>query len=347
MEKKKIIRVLRIIMPVVAVISAIMFAPWILLKAWILPLPDTIQEQAEEAIGHGFDGIIVYVEQSGKQPEYYTAGWKNREHKIPADPHSYFKIASIGKLYVAVAVAKLVYEKRVSLDETLGHFFPELIGRIEYADKITLRMMIQHRSGIPNFTDHEGFWANPPKNSQKALEYALDLPAEFEPDEDYAYSNTNYLLISQIIDKVTGYSHQQYIREKILNPLGLTHTFGSFKEINIDDLMSGYYVGIDEDIKTADYGSMVATAEDVGIFMRELNTGTLLNDEERKIYSSVYEFEHTGLVPGYQSIAKYNKDIDAVIVQFVNTTDFSGFTWTTSEIVCNRIVEILRKRQNL
>jgi D-alanyl-D-alanine carboxypeptidase len=74
------------------------FVPWILVKAWILPLPDTIQEQVDEAIGHGFDGMIVYVDQAGKPPEFYTGGWKDREKKIPADPKSLFKIASISKV---------------------------------------------------------------------------------------------------------------------------------------------------------------------------------------------------------------------------------------------------------
>tara|TARA_R110002050_G_scaffold294238_4_gene451768 strand:+ start:4797 stop:5072 length:276 start_codon:yes stop_codon:yes gene_type:complete len=90
----------------------------------------------------------------------------------------------------------------------------------------------------------------------------------------------------------------------------------------MDRLMSGYYVGVDEDIKTSDYGSMVATAEDVGKFLRALNEGTLFNEKEQGIYSSIYEYNHTGLIPGYQSIAKYHKDIDAVVIQFTNTTDF-------------------------
>jgi len=111
----------------------------------------------------------------------------------------------------------------------------------------------------------------------------------------------------------------------------------------MDDLMSGYYVGVEEDIKTTDYASMVATAEDVGIFLRALNDGSLLNEEEQEIYTSLYEYNHTGLIPGYQSIAKYHRDIDTVVIQFVNTTDFDGYTWSLSEIVYDRIVSILRK----
>lgn len=348
MKKKKIKQILRIAF-IIASISSLYFVPWILVKAWILPLPDTVQEQVNEAIGHGFDGMIVYVDQAGKPPEIYTAGWHDRANKIPARPNALFKIASISKLYDAVAIAKLVNSGRLSLDKTLADYFPELVGRIENADKITLRMMVQHRSGIPNLTDTPNFWIDPPTNSKEALERVLDLPADFDPDKKYRYSNTNYLLISELIEKVTGGSKFQYIKEEILLPLGLTNTFGSINQVNIDDVMSGYYVGIDEDIKAGEYGtkltSMIATAEDVGIFLRALNDGSLFKEGEQEIYSSIYVYEHTGLMPGYQSIAKYHKDIDTVVIQFNNTTNFDGYDWNLATIVYNRIVKILRRQQ--
>ena len=344
MTKKQTKRILRIVLPIATIISMV-FVPWILVRAWLAPLPDTVQEQVNEAIGHGFDGIIVYVDESGKPPAFYTAGWHDRKNKIPADPKALFKIASISKLYDAVAITKLVNDKRLSLDKTLADYFPELVGRIENAEKITLRMMVQHRSGIPNLTDTPNFWTNPPENNKEALERVLDLPANFKPGEDYEYSNTNYLLISEIIKKVLGYSNFQFIKEEILIPLKLNNTFGSLSEVNIDNLMSGYYVGIEDDIKTADYGSMIATAEDVGIFLRALNDGSLFDEGEQEIYSSIYEYDHTGLIPGYQSIAKYHQDIDTVVIQFVNTTDFDGYTWNLSEIVYNRIVKILRSKK--
>lgn len=346
MKKKQIKRVLRTVF-IVASIASLYFVPWVLVKAWILPLPDTVQEQVDEAIAHGLDGIIVYADQGGKEPALYAAGWKNREKKILADPHSLFKIGSISKLYVAVAVAKLVNEGPLSLDKTLDEYLPELAGRIENADKITLRMLVQHRSGIPNFTDTPNYWLDPPKANRENLELVLDKPADFAPDKKYSYSNTNYLLIGEILDKTLGYSHHQYIKRGILIPLELNNTYSLLSEVDIDDVMSGYDVGYKDDLKKNDFinpaGSMVATAEDVGIFLRALNDGSLLNDNEQAIYSSIYEYEHTGLLPGYSSIARYHKDIDAVIVQFVNTS--GGYSWNLSGIVYNRIVKIVRREK--
>jgi len=340
MTKEKIKGILRIAF-IIASISSLWFVPWILVWAWILPLPDTIQEQLEEGISHGFDGMIVYVDQAGKPPEFYAAGWHDRKNKIPAYPQALFKIASITKLYVAVATTKLVKDERLSLDKTLADYFPELVGRIENAGRITLRMMLQHRSGIPNFVDHPDFWAKPPKNKQETLDYALDLPAVFEPGEGYGYSNTNYMLISDLIDKVVGYDHRQFIKEEILIPLGLKNTFGSLSEVDIDEVMSGYYVGYEKDVKTEDIGLMLATAEDVGIFLRALNDGSVFDEGEQEIYSSIYVYEHTGLLVGYQSIAKYHKDIDTIVIQFNNTSNFDGYDWNLAEIIYGRIVQLV------
>ena len=344
MTKKNAKRILRVVLAV-GTITSLFFVPWILIKAWILPLPDTVKEQLNEGLGYGFDGMIVYVDQADREPAFYAAGWHDRKNKIPADPHALFKIASISKLYDAVATAKLVSDEQLSLDKTLADYLPELVGRIEYASKISLRMMVEHRSGIPNITNTPDFWTNPPKSSKEALERIYNLPASFKPGSDYEYSNTNYLLISKIIEKELGYSSSQYIKEEILTPLGLTNTYASIHQVNMDKLMSGYYVGVEDDIKTADYGSMVATAEDVGIFLRALNDGSLFDGEEQAIYSSIYKYSHTGLIPGYQSIAQYHKDIDTVVIQFVNTTNFDGYTWSLSEIVYNRIIKIVRSKK--
>jgi len=107
MKKEQLKQIFRIVF-ILASISSLWFVPWPLVKAWILPLPDTVQEQLEEALEHGFDGMIVYVDQGGKPAEFYASGWHDKKNKIPAYPQALFKIASITKLYVAVTTTKLV-----------------------------------------------------------------------------------------------------------------------------------------------------------------------------------------------------------------------------------------------
>ena len=357
LNKRRTVQTLRIVMPLVVIIIVIVIAPLDLVPAWIAPLPDTVQAQVDDVVEQGLDGIIVYIDQAGEEPVVYAAGWKNKLTEEPADPHALFKIGSISKLYIATAVTKLVNSGSLSLDKTLADYLPELVGRIEYADQITLRMLVQHRSGIPNYTDDAEYdWFTSQTDINEELELALDKPADFEPDADYSYSNTNYLLIGRILDNVLGYSHHQYIDEEIVTPLGLTNTYSLLSQAEYDDVASGYWYEYDDDLRELDHiapgGSMIATAQDVGIFLRALNDGSLLNDDEQAIYSSIYEYEHDGWVPGYHSMARYHEDIDTVVVQFVNTT--GGETWgmaniiggkatAVSTIIYNRIVRILHR----
>ncbi|MEM6724000.1 MAG: serine hydrolase domain-containing protein [Bacteroidota bacterium] len=344
MTKKKTKRILQLVF-ILASISSLFFVPWLLVKAWILPLPDTIQGQLDQAINHGFEGMVVYIDQAGQAPQQLAAGWHNRDLEIPAKPEALFKIASISKLYDAVAVTKLVKDGRLSLDKTLADYLPELLGRIEYADEITLRLMIQHKSGIPNFTDTPDFWAAPTQSFEESLALILDQPANFAPGENYEYCNTNYLLINKIMDDALGYSNFQFIREAILIPLQLNHTYPSLTEVSLDAVMSGYHVGHPYDLKEDEHG-MLATAEDVGTFLRALNDGSIFEPGEQNIYASIYEFEHGGWVPGYQSFANYNEELDAVVVSFYSTTDRKLYYWNLSEIINGRIVKLLKRQQN-
>ena len=133
-------------------------------------------------------------------------------------------------------------------------------------------------------------------------------------------------------------------------PLKLNNTFSLLSEVDSDALVSGYYVGYDNDMKFNDFtnpaGSMIATAADVGIFLRALNDGSVFKEGEQEIYATIYVYDHTGLIPGYQSIARYHKDIDTVVIQFNNTTNFDGYDWSLAEIIYNRIVKIVRRDIN-
>jgi len=91
---------------------------------------------------------------------------------------------------------------------------------------------------------------------------------------------------------------------------------------------------------------MLATAEDIGIFLRALKDGSVFDEGEQEIYASIYKYEHAGWVPGYQSFAEYHKDIDTVVILLNNTTDAKLYLWNVSQIVINRIVKILRQEKN-
>ncbi len=337
-------KILKIAILTIAIISTAVFTPWDILRVWVSPVPGTVQEIADKATDYGLDGVMVYIDKKGSDPGLYAAGWKNRSGRIPADPQALFKIASISKLYMAAAAAKLISDKSLLPDKTLAEYLPHLAGKIENADQITLRMMLKHRSGIPDFIDHPAMpWADLPANPDDFLKLILNQPADFKPDSRYRYSNTNYLLVGAILNKTLGYSHHHYIKTALLEPLHLTRTYGVLSEADTSAMASGYFSGYDGDLKMQNYvcpgGSMVSTAREVGVFLRALTGGSLLSREEQAIYSSIYEYGHTGLLPGYSSIARYHKEKDAVVVMLVSTS--GGNSWTKMEIMYKRIVKRL------
>lgn len=329
---------------VVGLLASMAFLPSCSLS--MRPLESSVDAELEDAVSRGFDGIIVYVDQPGGS-SLHSAGWKDREAQVLADPHALFKIASISKLYIAAATTMLVADGELRLDSTLVELLPEVGGKIEHADAITLRMMLRHRSGIPEYIYHPDFTNDPHDSYMETASLVYGAPADFPPDARYRYSNTNFLLIGEILDRTLGHSHHDYIASEILDPLGLEDTYSLFSEVDPDDVMSGYHIGYGPDMKTLEDhtrpgGSMVATATDVGVFVCALVDGSLLTDKEQDIYTSVYPYEHTGWVVGYTSIVRYHPDIDAVVVQFVNTSR-GPLYWTELERVYGRIVAIVER----
>lgn len=320
------------------------------LSGCMMPLPPlgaTIDDELGRAIDLGFDGIIVHVDQAGKT-QSYTAGWGDRENLVPANPDALFKIASISKLYVAAATTLLIEDGVLTLEGTLANYLPEVANRIKNSSTITLKMLLQHRSGIPDFIHHPEIHNANIIDNDDTYPFVLDQPSDFTPGSRYRYSNSNYFLIGEILDRALGYSHHQFIKDEILTPLGLLNTYSLLREVNLNDVMKGYVIGINDGDEFWQWehvqpsGSMLATAAEVATFQRALIDGTLFSPSAQKIYSSVYVYEHTGWVPGYSSIARYHSDIDAVVVMFVNTS-FDELFWLDLERVYDRVVRVLER----
>ncbi len=302
----------------------------------------TLPEILDSAVSQGIDGIFVYIQQGSNAPISIASGVQDRSISQLADPETLFKIASISKLFIAVAASKLVDNSTINLDDTLNSWLPEIGARIANADSITIRLLLQHRSGVPDFDSQTGFsWENEHSSIDATLEYALDLPADFTPDNRYEYSNTNYLLIAKILDVALSFSHRVYIQDSILSPLEMMDTYLLYNDIDPNRLAKGYWNNIER--SEQDYvipgGSMISTVKDISTFIKALNKGTLLNNREQDIYNSVYFLSHSGWLPGYQSIAQYHPQIDATIIQFINRT--GGDSETIATATYAEIVESL------
>ena len=304
----------------------------------------SVDDALRYALDNGADGIWVYAESGGATPVLEAAGIQSRATREPASTASLFKIASISKMFIATSSIKLVNVGTLRLDDTLAMWLPAVAARIENGDTITLRQLLQHRSGIPDFDSQPGFsWREAQTDLDALIALVYDKPADFAPGTRGEYSNTNYLLVGMMLDAALGYSHHDFVQNDILSPLGMTDTYSLLSDVDIALLARGYWDDVDRTAQ--DYvvpgGSMISTVADVGTFFRELATGNLLSDDERTLFVDVFGgYEHSGWLPGYQSIARYDRQSDTVLVQFINTT--GGRSEQTARTVYNSLIVYLR-----
>lgn len=305
---------------------------------------NSVEEVLSDGVGRGVDGIWVYID-DGTATSTKVAGVRSRATLAPGEANDLFKIASISKLFIAVSTVKLVEAGLLGINDSLAMWLPIEAARIDNADDITVRQLLQHRSGVPDFDSQTGFsWTRAHTDEDVLLQLIYDKAADFDPNERYEYSNTNYLLLGRILNAALGYHHHDFVQNNILSPLGMTNTYSLLSDVDPGLLARGYWDDVDR--TTQDYvipgGSMVSTAADTGIFMRALARGDLLTDRERALFSSMFAgYAHSGWLPGFQSVARYYADMDTVIVQLINTT--GGSSEQVAQDVQANLLEFLRR----
>ncbi|GGU88949.1 serine hydrolase domain-containing protein [Kitasatospora aureofaciens] len=149
----------------------------------------------------------------------------------PADPDGRFRIGSATKTFVATTLLQLVGDRRLDLDDRLECLLP---GVVPNSTAITVRQLLDHTSGVANYTQDPAFEPNDPDwltdrrfqpySLQDLVDIANRYPPAFPPGQDWAYSNTNFVLIGMIIEKLTGHSWQEEVTRRIIRPLHLTGT---------------------------------------------------------------------------------------------------------------------------
>lgn len=222
------------------------------------------------------------------------AGVSDRKTQTPIDADSLFGIGSITKPIVATAVLQLQEEGKLNLNDTLSQWLPEL-SSIPNSDRITVRQLLGHTSGIRDYTSEpdliKRFFDDPSALSQsytseELLSYIKGKPALSEPGREFLYSNSNYLLLGEIIEKVTGSTLASQLQQRIFKPLGMEHTFfapqeeiskggltHSYEDLNAD----GQLDDLNENLSwTSAAGGIVSTAADIAEFSQALFQGELL-----------------------------------------------------------------------
>jgi len=191
--------------------------------------------------------IAVFTEQEGWWAG--AAGYSKLETRTPMTNCNIQYLQSVSKTYMAVVILKLYEEGKINLDVPITNYLPLKYSRyIKSADKMTVRMLLNHTSGVPEYGNNPVFVANiilhPTTifKMEDAISCLADESPAFEPGSKHLYSNTNYLLLAMIADVITG-DHAKYMEEKIFKPLGLNHSFykSSRDYLNYPALTDSYW----------------------------------------------------------------------------------------------------------
>lgn len=206
-------------------------------------------------------------------------------------PDSAFAIASLTKSFTAVLLLDQVGSGLISLDEPVSTYLPDF--NAPYAGKVTIRQLLQNRSGIPHYVDIPG-WFDPEVKSrftpESFLEQITSLELRFVPGEEYYYSNVDYYLIGLVLESATGKSYEALLQERVLEPLGLENTGQIYSREQ--ESVAPTYLRTGDGYERVQIGnarlfrataSQYSSARDLAVFADALINGSLLDAELRGV----------------------------------------------------------------
>ncbi|EOP60186.1 D-alanyl-D-alanine carboxypeptidase [Bacillus cereus VDM053] len=258
---------------------------------------NSVKQSVRDTLQLGFPGILAKTSEGGKTWSY-AAGVANLSSKKPMETDFRFRIGSVTKTFTATVVLQLAEENRLNLDDSIEKWLPGVIQGNGYDDKqITIRQLLNHTSGIAEYTRSKSFNLMDTKKSYRAEELVKmgsSMPPDFAPGKSWSYSNTGYVLLGILIETVTGNSYAEDIENRIIEPLELSNTFlpGNSSVIPGTKHARGYIQldGASEPKDVTYYnpsmgssaGDMISTADDLNKFFSYLLGGKLLKEQQLK-----------------------------------------------------------------
>ncbi|WP_160070014.1 serine hydrolase domain-containing protein [Sphingobacterium bovisgrunnientis] len=275
-------------------------------------------------------------------------GYANVEKNKLNDNNTAFRIGSLTKTYTAVLVMKAIEEKKIKLDDKLNLYYPQ----IKKSDNITIEMLLNHRSGLYNFTEkeEENTWSQTFHTEEEIINFFKNENNYFEPGTDYAYSNTNYVLLGFILQRLYNKSYNEILQQKICQPLNLQHTY--FKNEIDETLNEAVSYNIQDEFiqnSSCNYaahfasGGIFSSAIEVNQFIAALFNNKIISSEslslmlpkekgsygfgiERTAFNSPEEgYKHGGRVENYFAEYWYFPKEKIGVVSLANATNISPF----------------------
>lgn len=316
---------------------------------------DSVPQEVSKIDSQRIDSLLTLLEEHNKfmgsvavsykyTPIYSkTVGYTDIKDSLKANDETRYRVGTISNMFTAVLILKAVEEDRLSLDQNIKSYFPN----IKNASFITIKNLMNHSSGIYDFVLSTDYltWNTVAQSKKEMLQHIGKGPILFEPGQKSDYSNSNYVLLSFILEDTYDESYADILNNKIIQPLHLTNTFYGGK-INVakNEAESYKFLGNwkkepETDVSiTQGAGALVSTPKDLNTFMGVLFWGrilchdtldlmlTLNNGYGLGIFKYPYEgkigYGHTGGINGFQSITTYFPKDRLAISMIANAVNY-------------------------
>lgn len=243
----------------------------------------------ERVIKQNFPGAAVIVSQDGQIVYQKGFGYANVEHRIPVTPETKFRIGSVTKQFTAAAILKLQENGKLSVDDKLSKFIPDY----PRGDEVTIHHLLTHTSGIHSYTRKPDFMKTVTFQiePQKFIDSFKNDKFDFDPGEKLKYNNSGYFLLGYIVEKISGKSLQDYLKETFFDPLDMKDTGIHHRNIILDNEAAGYsYIrgnvrkAINWDMSRAGgAGALYSTIVDLYKWNEALFGGRVLKESSLKV----------------------------------------------------------------
>ncbi len=290
-----------------------------------------------ESEDQGMGSLSIF--RDGEEIYQRSIGYADTKKRTAAGPATVYRIGSISKIFTAAIILQLTEENLLSLETPLADYYPG----IPNAEKITIEHLLRHRSGLYNFTNAEDYpsYMESPMSPPEMIELFTANGTVFEPGEKFEYSNTNYVLLSFIIEKATGHPYPEVLYNRIARPCGLAHTYygGPIGEKDGEAFSYKYEKGWSPSTETdmslpQGAGAIVSTAGDINRFMVSLFGGKLISGESLDKMIDIQDryglglmqfpfgekkaFGHGGGIDAFQSLTGYFREEKVAITYLSN-----------------------------
>lgn len=324
-----------------------------LLFMWIISLANYAQTRDLSKLSEYLDKLeehdkfmgTVVLSHEGEVVFGKSVGYADKEAGIKSSLETKYRIGSITKMFTSVLILKAAEEGNLDLGQTIDNYFPN----VDKADHITISHLLNHRSGITNFTDDPNYlsWHTQTKSREDLLQIIAKGGREFEPDSKGSYSNSNYILLTFILEDVYKKPYADILKEKITEPLSLKNT-AVFGKINSEKNESHSYKFISDSWKKEaetdasiplGAGAIISTPEDLIRFIESLFAEKIISKESldkmmeikdnygRGMFRFPFEdkasYGHGGGIDGFVSMLSYFPKEKLTLVITSNGTNFN------------------------